>query len=79
MQLAGKKLRGRRKENRKPYLPTPSGETGKLMPLKTIEPRGINAIGDEERMDIDVAVDSGAPEHWSLSKIGRDQCYSLVS
>ena len=43
-------------------MPTQSRETGKLMPLRTIEPNGINAIGDEEWVEIDVAVDSGTTE-----------------
>jgi hypothetical protein len=33
-----------------------------LMPLKTIEPQGLNPIGDSEWVEIDVAVDSGATE-----------------
>ena len=32
------------------------------MPLKTVEPHGLNVIGDEEWVEIDVAVDSGATE-----------------
>ena len=32
------------------------------MALSTIEPSGINAIGDEEWVEIDVVVDSGATE-----------------
>ena len=32
------------------------------MPLKTIEPHGINAVGEDEWVEIDVAVDSGATE-----------------
>jgi len=33
-----------------------------LMPLKTIEPQGLNPIVDSEWVEIDVAVDSGATE-----------------
>ena len=32
------------------------------MPLATVEPSGIMAIGDEEWVQIDVVVDSGAVE-----------------
>ena len=32
------------------------------MPLMTVEPNAINVIGDEEWVEIDVAVDSGATE-----------------
>ena len=33
-----------------------------MMHLVTVEPSGINVIGDEEWVEIDVAVDSGATE-----------------
>ena len=32
------------------------------MPLQTIEPSGLNAIGDEDLVELDVAVDSGVAE-----------------
>ena len=34
----------------------------KIMPLMTVEPSGVNALGNEEWVEIDVAVDSGATE-----------------
>ena len=40
-------------------LPT---RVGKIAPLKTIEPCGINAVAEDERVEIEVAIDSGATE-----------------
>ena len=34
----------------------------KIAPLKTIEPCGINAVAEDEWVEIEVAVDSGATE-----------------
>ena len=38
------------------------GATPKIMPLMTVEPGGVTAVGNEEWVEIDVAVDSGATE-----------------
>lgn len=43
-------------------VPRPSKEGGELSPLITREPQGVNAVGDEEWVDIDVAIDSGPTE-----------------
>ena len=34
----------------------------KIAPLQKIEPCGINAVAEDERVEIEVAVDSGATE-----------------
>ena len=35
---------------------------GKLSPLIAREPQGVNAVGDEAWVEIEVAIDSGATE-----------------
>ena len=59
-------------------LASPSSEPiQSLMPLMTVEPNGINPIDNEEWVEIDVAVDSGATEtvmgkkRWQVSSTSR--------
>ena len=37
-------------------------EVQKLTPLMTVEPHGVNAVADEEWVEVDVKIDSGATE-----------------
>ena len=43
-------------------LPIPSRKVEEVNGVRTVEPNGINAVGDEEWTEIEVAVDSGATE-----------------